>query len=171
MEKNSLLLFCIFLWLSSSLVCCSNSESPETSSPVIDEAPEVPEDSIPEATDSLQTTDTIPEVRNIEGMILLPGGTVTLGSNDKDFKANEKPAMKVNLDYSFYMGIHEVTCGEYATVAKKAKLKTFGKCQNDSLPITDITYYDAVLYANAKSKLDKRDTASPSRNVQCFSLL
>ena len=82
MEKNSLLLFCIFLWLSSSLVCCSNSESPETSSPVIDETAEiledstsqVPADSITEATDSLQTTDTIPEVRDIEGMILLPGG-------------------------------------------------------------------------------------------------
>ena len=141
MKKKSLLLFCIFLWLVSSLVSCSNSESPENPAPVIDETSEALTDSIPETNDSLQgkdsTTDTVPEVRDIEGMILLSGGTVTLGSNDKDFKANEKPAMKVILDYSFYMGIHEVTCGEYATVAKKAKLKTFGSCENDSLPITD----------------------------------
>jgi Uncharacterized conserved protein len=67
-------------------------------------------------------------------MILLSGGTVTLGSNDKEFKADEKPAMKVNLDYNFYMGIHEVTCGEYAIVAKKAKLKTFGSCKNVHSP-------------------------------------
>ncbi len=169
MKKKSLLLFCIFLWLVSSLVSCSNSESPENQDSVIDETSEVLTDSIPETNDSLQgkdsTTDTVPEVRDIEGMILLSGGTVTLGSNDANFKANEKPAMKVSLNYSFYMGIHEVTCGEYAAVAKKAKLKTFGKCQNDSLPITDITYYDAVLYANAKSKLDKRDTAYTYKNA------
>ena len=159
MKKILFFVVCTLPWF----VCCSNSEAPENQDTVIDEIPEIPADSIPETTDSLQgkdsTVDTIPEVKEIEGMILLSGGTVTLGSNDANFKANEKPAMKVSLNYSFYMGIHEVTCGEYATVAKKAKLKTFGKCQNDSLPITDITYYDAVLYANAKSKLDGYDTA------------
>ena len=161
MNKKSLLLFCIFLWLTGSLVCCSNSESPEYLNQYADENPET--------TDSLQSkdsaTDSIPETKDLEGMILLSGGTVTLGSNDENFKIDEKPAMKVNLDYSFYMGIHEVTCGEYAAIAKKAKLKTFGSCENDSLPITDITYYDAVLYANAKSKLDKRDTAYTYKSV------
>ena len=95
----------------------------------------------------------------IEGMIHLERGTVTIGSNDKKFKSNERPAMEVKLSYDFYMDIHEVTCGEYAKVAKKAKLKSFGKCENDSLPLVDITYYDALLYANAKSKLEKYDTA------------
>ena len=95
----------------------------------------------------------------IEGFVLLKNGSVTIGSNDKSFKVNERPAMSVILDYDFYMGIHEVTCGEYAKVAEKTELKTFGKCENDSLPITDITYYDAVLFANAKSKLDGYDTA------------
>ena len=158
MKKIFFFIVCTLPWF----VCCSNSESPENQDSVIDETSEVLTDSIPETNDSLQgkdsTTDTVPEVRDIEGMILLSGGTVTLGSNDKEFKADEKPAMKVNLDYNFYMGIHEVTCGEYAIVAKKAKLKTFGSCKNDSLPITNITYYDAILYANAKSKLNKRDT-------------
>ena len=95
----------------------------------------------------------------IEGMRHLTGGTVTIGSNDKSFKASEKPAMNVELDYDFYMDIHEVTCSDYAKVAKKAELKTFGKCQSDSLPLVDVTYYDAILYANAKSKLENYDTA------------
>ena len=95
----------------------------------------------------------------VEGMVQLKSGSVSIGSNDKSFKANERPAMEVILDYDFYMGIHEVTCGEYASVAKKAKLKTFKKCENDSLPLTDITYYDAILFANAKSKQDNLDTA------------
>ena len=32
-------------------------------------------------------------------------------------------------------------------------------CSHDSLPATDITYYDAVLFANARSKSEKMDTA------------
>ena len=55
----------------------------------------------------------------IEGFVLLKNGSVTIGSNDKSFKVNERPAMSVILDYDFYMGIHEVTCGEYAKVAEK----------------------------------------------------
>jgi len=152
MNKKSLLFFCIFLWLTGSLVCCSNSESPEYSNQYADEEPETT-DTIPEIEDS------VPEMKKIKGMLPLSHGTVTLGTNDKNFKESERPAMRVVLDYDFFMGIHEVTCGEYAAVAKKAKLKTFGKCKNDSIPITDISYYDAVLYANAKSKLDGYDTA------------
>ena len=92
-------------------------------------------------------------------MIHLANGSVKIGSNDKSFRANEKPAMKVLLNYDFYIGKHEITCGEYAAIAKKAELKTFGKCKNDSLPIVDITYYDAILFANAQSSLYGHDTA------------
>lgn len=112
------------------------------------------------ATDSAEA-DTIAEdpSPSINGMVFVKGGTVTIGTNDKSFKTNERPSMKVILNYDFHMGIHEVTCGDYSKVAKEAKLKSFEKCSNDSLPITDITYYDAVLYANAKSKLEGYDTA------------
>ena len=112
------------------------------------------------ATDTTET-DTIAEdsVQSINDMVFVKGGTVTIGTNDKGFKNNERPAMMVILSYDFHMGVHEVTCGDYSKVAKEAKLKAFEKCSNDSLPITDITYYDAVLYANAKSKLEGYDTA------------
>lgn len=137
------------LFLSLFIVCCSNSESYHQSNLTGNEDP--------------ANSDII--FTPIEGMIYLGNGSTNIGTNDKSFKANERPAMKVVLDYGFYMGIHEVTCGEYAEVAKKAKLKTFGKCENDSLPLTDITYYDAVLYANAKSNLEKRDTVYTYRSA------
>ena len=70
--------------------------------------------------------DTTAQTVEIEDMIRLSGGTVTLGSNGKEFKTNETPAMKVVLDYEFYMDVHEVTCGEYDEVAKDANLKRFG---------------------------------------------
>ena len=95
----------------------------------------------------------------IDGMIFVQGGMVTLGSNDPEFKASERPAMKVKLDYDFYLAIHELTCGEYRALAKEQKLKDFGKCEKDSLPLANVTYYDAVLYANAKSKFENRDTS------------
>ncbi|MBR6123990.1 TIGR02171 family protein [Candidatus Saccharibacteria bacterium] len=136
------------LFLSLFVVACSNSESNRSSE-------EPPSD----GGEDIVGTNTEPEIVEKEGMIHIENGSVTIGSNDKDYKANERPAMKVLLNYDFYMGIHEVTCGEYAKVAKKTELNTFGKCENDSLPLTDVTYYDAILFANAKSKLDEYDTA------------
>lgn len=143
--------FLLALIVSLYFVACSNSES---FTPPVDETAVLP---------IVDTTED--STQEIEGMLRLSGDKVMLGTNDKSFKANERPAMNVVLDYDFYMGIHEVTCGEYAEVAKKAKLMTFGKCENDSLPLTDITYYDAVLYANAKSKLEKRDTVYTYRSA------
>ena len=140
-----LLAIIVFLFL----IGCSNSES---------FTPPNTEESVPN--DSVQIDPIV-----IEGMIHFANGKVSLGTNNKNFKESERPAMEVILDYDFYMGIHEITCGEYASVAKKAKLKTFKKCENDSLPLANITYYDAVLYANAKSKLNDYDTAYTYSNA------
>ena len=38
--------------------------------------------------------------KKMEGMILVHGGTVTLGSNDSRYRVNERPAMNVLLEYS-----------------------------------------------------------------------
>jgi len=83
---------------------------------------------------------------------------VTLGTNDATAKANERPQMKVVLDYGFSVGKHEVTCGEFNDLMKPATgLKL--NCDSKDLPATDITYYDAVLFANERSKAEKFDTA------------
>lgn len=96
--------------------------------------------------------DTLP---NIEGFsfVEISGGNVILGTNAENAKASETPVMKVNLNYSYLMGVHEVTCGEYNQVRKK-KLE----CENDSLPVVNVTYYDAILFANEISKKLKYDT-------------
>ncbi len=109
----------------------------------------------PDSSSSEATVD-VPEV---EGMIVVCGGTVTLGSDDAKYRPSERPAMKVRLDYDFSLGRHEVTCGEYSELAEKMDLKKFSKYESDSLPLSDVTYYDAVLFANAKGKNESRDTA------------
>ena len=83
---------------------------------------------------------------------------VTLGTDESSAKSNERPQMKVFIDYDFSMGKHEVTCGEFNSLMKKATGLVLD-CSNDSLPATDLTYYDAVLFANARSKAEKFDTA------------
>ena len=95
----------------------------------------------------------------MEGMQVIKGGDLFLGSNESSFRVAERPAMKVHLDYEFYLDVHEVTCGSYRILAKKGKVKDFGKCANDELPLANVTYFDAVLYANAKSVELNHDTA------------
>ena len=95
----------------------------------------------------------------MEGMQVIKGGDLVLGSNESSFRAAERPAMKVHLDYEFYLDVHEVTCGSYRILAKKGKVKDFGECANDELPLANVTYFDAVLYANAKSVELNYDTA------------
>ena len=130
-------------------VACSNSEMQTVSD---DSSLQGSESTQAEPQDS--TTNPLTE---IDGMLRLTGGKVTLGSSDKEFKANERPAMQVVLNYDFYMDIHEVTCGDYDKIAKEANLKSF-PCKVDSLPVADVTYYDAILFANAKSRLSERDS-------------
>ena len=138
---RTIALLCLFV----ALVACSNSDSNSSDS-----------DELSELLIINPVEDT---VQNINGMVFIKSGTVSIGTNDKSFKANERPAMNVVLSYDFYMSVHEETCGEYADIAKETKLKVFGNCNNDSIPLTDVTYYDAVLYANAKSKREGHDTA------------
>ncbi|SHK61840.1 TIGR02171 family protein [Fibrobacter sp. UWEL] len=94
----------------------------------------------------------------IEGMLRVhsAGGFAMLGT-DKKAKAMERPQMRVKFDYDYSIGRSEVTCGEFLELQKDRHFDL--KCENDSLPVADVTYYDAVLFANAKSKSLKKDTA------------
>lgn len=87
------------------------------------------------------------------------GKYAELGTNSKSAKASERPAMDAKFTYNFQLGLHEVTCSEFNALmgGKKGKLNL--DCAKDSLPAVNVTFYDAVLYANAKSKKAKMDTA------------
>lgn len=93
-------------------------------------------------------------VDKLDGMIFVQasGKTTTLGSNDSLAKITERPLMKVTFDYDFWLGEHEVTCGEYAELMEVS-------CEEKNLPVVDVTYFDAVYFANAKSRKAGLDTA------------
>ena len=80
-------------------------------------------------------------------LVYASGETATLGTDDPNALAHARPAMQVLLDYDYLIGNHEVTCAE------------MGKDCEGSLPAVNVTYYDAVLYANRRSVAEGFDTA------------
>lgn len=129
-------LFLVFV-ITSLLLACSNSVGPETPDKM---RVELKQDSLP-------------------GMLRVKptNASVTLGTNAPLSLDREHPSMKVQIDYSFSIGRHEVTCGDFnAKMVPETGLKL--ECENDSLPATNLTYYDAVLYANEMSKAIGLDT-------------
>ena len=98
------------------------------------------------------------EEDSLAGMLRIKavGETVLLGTNEVTAKVNERPSMKVRFDYDFSMGRTEVTCAEFNDLMTAKGLSL--SCEA-SVPATNITYYDAVLFANERSKSEGFDTA------------
>ena len=94
-----------------------------------------------------------------DGLALIrsSGKYAEMGTNSTSAKPNERPQMDAKFTYDFQIGKHEVTCGEFnALMDKKNGVKL--SCENANLPAVNVTYYDAVLFANAKSKAEGMDT-------------
>ncbi len=91
-----------------------------------------------------------------DGMVRVvsTGHKTQLGTNNAASTQKERPAMRTDFSYDYSIGKHEVMCGEF-----KKLMDIPVKCAADSLPVVNVTYYDAVLYANARSKEEKYDTA------------
>lgn len=105
-------------------------------------------------TDSL-VSDSVVTEKEYEGFIYIhsKGKTTVLGTTSKTAKIDEQPAMNVVFGYDFYVGVHEVTQGEFGALMKRS----FKKDSSD-YPQANVTFYDAVLYANALSKKHEMDT-------------
>lgn len=83
---------------------------------------------------------------------------VVMGTDDKKAPYVERPQMLTRFDYDFSIGKHEVTFGEFYKYATDV-WGQFSYNVLENHPITDLTYFDAVLYANARSKAEGFDTA------------
>lgn len=97
---------------------------------------------------------------NVDGFVYVQakGKKTTLGTDDVSAKTLERPKMTAEFTYDFYIGRHEVICKDFNDLMRKetgVKLS----CKQDSLPAANVTFYDAVLYANALSKKHGLDTA------------
>ncbi|MBR4785814.1 MAG: TIGR02171 family protein [Fibrobacter sp.] len=90
-----------------------------------------------------------------DGMVLVHASdkSVNLGTNDVEALPTVKPSMRVEFSYDFYIGKREVTFGEYGKVRG---IHFDSELKNQ--PVSNVTFFDAVLYANALSKKHGLDT-------------
>ncbi len=84
------------------------------------------------------------------GMILIPGGWFTMGSNRK---ADEKPIHKVYIK-SFYMDKYEVTVEEFRRfcIATGRKMPPQPPWNRDDHPVVNVSWFDAQAYARWAGK-------------------
>jgi formylglycine-generating enzyme required for sulfatase activity len=108
-------------------------------------------DTVPTDTASDDSIYTVPSA----GMVLIPGGTFQMGSNNYP---DESPVHTVTLS-SFWMDTTEVTQKSYVDVLKISKvgyvmpqwLSSDGI--GDNYPAYNVCWYDAAKYCNARSRL------------------
>jgi formylglycine-generating enzyme required for sulfatase activity len=81
-----------------------------------------------------------------EGMTWIDGGTFMMGS----VAGNDKPVHQVTVS-GFYMGITPVTQAEYEAVMGVNPSRFLGEGKR---PVENVTWFDAVLYCNKRSKLE-----------------
>ncbi len=79
------------------------------------------------------------------------------GSEDPLAAPDEKPAMTTGFTYDFQMDTLEVTQGAFKALLGRNPSAT-GSGFGDGYPVTKVTWYDAVLYCNARSKAEGLDT-------------
>lgn len=100
------------------------------------------------------------EVPATAGMVKIAskGTTIQIGSLDKYAADDEKPPMSVSFSYNFEIDTTEVTCEQYYTVMRMLP-KEYPMVDSASRkPVCFVSWFDAVLYCNAKSHSQGLDT-------------
>ena len=86
-----------------------------------------------------------------EGFVLIPGGTFTMGSPlGERSRGADETQHPVTITRDFYMQEHEVTQGEWRELMG-TNPSDFSAC-GDDCPVENVSWYDAVDYANALSR-------------------
>ncbi len=93
-----------------------------------------------------------------DGMVLIPGGTFTMGSPDSERQRQaDETQHQVTLS-AFYVDPHEVTQKDYQAVMGTNPSHFRG----DNLPVEQVTWYDAINYCN---KLSEAQGLTPAYQI------
>lgn len=92
------------------------------------------------------------QTESVGNMVLIQGGTFMAGFNDGSSDENPKHQVKLS---EFYMDKTDVTQAEFKKVMGTNPAQFKGDLTR---PVEHVTWFDAVLYCNARSKLEGKDT-------------
>lgn len=96
-----------------------------------------------------ENTKTNGEKTNESGEIFVESGSMTIGDTFDKGGKDEKPVHQIFVN-SFWMSQYEVTQKEW----KMLMLDNPSHFENDSKPVENISWYDAVVYCNKKSMIE-----------------
>ncbi len=90
-------------------------------------------------------------------LVLIPAGEFLMGSPDSDpsTKDDEQPRHLVRISKPFYLGIYEVTQGQYRAISGQNPSAAKGK-GSDDLPVERVSWVDAIEFCNKLSEREKR---------------
>lgn len=100
------------------------------------------------------TFTTAPPPKAPEGMALVRARGTCFGMGQSGFRAAEEPIHQVCFSSHFWMDSTEVTFGDFAGVTGV----DLAAGASPDLPVVNISWFDALLYCNARSKADGKDT-------------
>jgi uncharacterized protein (TIGR02171 family) len=87
------------------------------------------------------------------------GKTFMQGADDSAANADEKPRISSGFSYDYWIDTELVTQKEYLDVTGKQPVRdTSPYGRGDGYPVYYVSRFDAVLFCNAKSKMEKLDT-------------
>ncbi len=110
----------------------------------------------------LSTEASATTISDAQGMALIEskGKSFSMGSENHD--PDEMPVHTVNFTYNFHIDKSEVSQKNYSTLMQATYSgytdPTWDKGSGDNYPVYYINWFDAVLYCNARSKKDNKDT-------------
>jgi uncharacterized protein (TIGR02171 family) len=91
--------------------------------------------------------------------IIASGKSFFMGTNDSLANYDEKPAMQVNFSYDYWIDTTEVTQGEYQEIMGTNPVPdTTGYGKGMALPVYYVSWFDAALFCNSKSRKLGMDT-------------
>lgn len=122
--KRILSLFTVFLMIISMTGCAANEETPS------DESEAVSEGTV------------------LDNFVYIQGGTFTMGSPDEEVWRSEDEIQHTVTVSDFYMSPYEVTQKEYEEIMGENSSTFTG----EQLPVENVTWFEAVRFANAKSE-------------------
>jgi uncharacterized protein (TIGR02171 family) len=87
------------------------------------------------------------------------GRTFSQGADDGAARNDEKPVFSSGFSYTYWLDTTEVTQKEYADITGKRPVPdTGGFGAGDRYPVYTVSWFDAALFCNAKSKKESLDT-------------
>jgi formylglycine-generating enzyme required for sulfatase activity len=95
-------------------------------------------------------------------LMLIPAGEFLMGSPEgqKDADANESPQHRVQITRPFYLGVYEVTQGQYRAITGESPshFRSLRLEESESRPVESVSWGDAIAFCN---KLSEREGLKP----------